>query len=81
MATKATTLGLSAGAAETIRDFLRTDVEDLKRDLADLRRSHSYTAAAIDRLANHIVAIDKIALDLLAGCIEGNSKTFIEKVS
>lgn len=77
----ATKLGLSAPTAETIRDFLRNDVADLKRDLADLRRSASYTATAIERLAAHIENVETITLDLLASCVEGNSKTFIEKVS
>lgn len=76
----ATTLGLSAPTAETIRDFLRSDVEDLKRDLADLRRSAAYTSTAIERLASHIEQIDTVALDLFASCVDGNSKTEIEVV-
>jgi hypothetical protein len=72
-------LGLTNSSAAMIRDFLRTDVETLRRELAQLARQHEQMGKVIERLSVFIEEnIADVTLDLLDTNVRsGADKTIV----
>lgn len=72
-----TKLGLTAPAAEGIRDILQMDVDALKQDLRRLALFTEGLTSAINSITAHVEDLETITLELLNNTIQGNSDTMI----